>query len=69
MLPVAMIQNLVAESQARANEAIAGITEGWGKRQSVAGPYLAMRYCEQALLGQKNYPSRRKPGHEIADAI
>jgi inner membrane protein len=44
MVPVNMIQNLVAERQARANEAIAGIAEGWGKRQSVAGPYLYVPY-------------------------
>ncbi len=44
MVPVGMIQNLVAERQARANEAIAGIAEGWGKRQTVAGPYIAMPY-------------------------
>src|SRR6267143_956961 len=44
MIPVTMIQNLVAERQARASEAIAGIAEGWGKRQTVAGPYLAIPY-------------------------
>ena len=44
MIPVSMIQNLVAERQARANEAIAGIAEGWGKRQTVAGPYLYVPY-------------------------
>jgi len=44
MVPVTMIQNLVAERQSRASEALAGIAEGWGKRQSVAGPYLVMPY-------------------------
>jgi len=44
MVPVTMIQNLVAERQARASEALAGIAEGWGKRQSVAGPYLVIPY-------------------------
>ncbi|HEY5900752.1 MAG TPA: inner membrane CreD family protein, partial [Burkholderiales bacterium] len=44
MLPVAMIRDLVTERQARSNEAIAGIAEGWGKRQTVAGPYLALPY-------------------------
>ena len=44
MLPVQMIRDLVAERQARSNEAIAGIAEGWGKRQVVAGPYLALPY-------------------------
>jgi len=44
LVPVLMIQGLVAERQARSNEAIAGIAEGWGKRQTVAGPYLAVPY-------------------------
>ena len=44
MLPVAMIRDLVAERQARRNEAVSGIAEGWGKAQTVAGPYLAIPY-------------------------
>ncbi len=44
LVPVLMIQSLVAERQARSNEAIAGIADGWGKRQTVAGPYLAVPY-------------------------
>jgi inner membrane protein len=44
MLPVQMIRGLAAERQARHNEAVSGIAEGWGKRQSLAGPYLAMPY-------------------------
>jgi inner membrane protein len=44
MVPVFMIRDLVGERQARRNEALAGIAEGWGKRQSVAGPYLALPY-------------------------
>jgi inner membrane protein len=44
MLPVAMIRDLVAERQARRNEAVTGIAEGWGKRQTLAGPYLAIPY-------------------------
>jgi inner membrane protein len=44
MLPVAMIRDLVAERQARRNEAVTGIAEGWGKAQTVAGPYLAIPY-------------------------
>ena len=43
-VPVAMIQNLVAERQQRRDEAVNGIAEGWGKRQVVAGPYLAIPY-------------------------
>ncbi|HSJ95455.1 MAG TPA: inner membrane CreD family protein, partial [Myxococcota bacterium] len=41
---VAMIQGLVAERQARSQEAVAGIAEGWGKRQRIANPYLAVPY-------------------------
>src|SRR5438034_10147428 len=44
MLPVAMIRDLGAGRQARRNEAVSGIAEGWGKRQTVAGPYLAIPY-------------------------
>lgn len=44
LLPVLMIQNLVAERQGRRNEAVAAIAEGWGKRQTVSGPYLAVPY-------------------------
>jgi len=43
-IPVSMIQNLVGERQARRNEAVTGIAEGWGMRQTVAGPYLAIPY-------------------------
>jgi len=44
MIPVAMIRDLVAERQGRRNEAVSGIAEGWGKRQTVAGPYIAIPY-------------------------
>src|SRR3954452_14402815 len=44
MVPITMIQGLVAERQSRATEALAGIAEGWGKRQTVAGPYLVIPY-------------------------
>src|SRR5918999_2861415 len=44
LVPVLMIQGLVAERQARRNEVVAGIAEGWGKAQTVAGPYLAIPY-------------------------
>lgn len=44
LVPVLMIQGLIAERQARRNEAVAAIAEGWGKRQTLAGPYLAVPY-------------------------
>ena len=47
MIPVGMIRGLVAERQARSQEAIAGIAEGWGKRQTVTSPYLAVPYERQ----------------------
>ena len=43
-VPVLMIQNLVAERQQRRNEVVHGIAEGWGKRQVVSGPYLAVPF-------------------------
>jgi inner membrane protein len=39
-----MIQSLVAEREARRQEAVAGIAQGWGLQQIVAGPYLAIPY-------------------------
>src|SRR3989454_10322753 len=53
MLPVAMIRDLVAERQARRNEAVSGIAEGWGKRQTVAGPYLAIPYERHWTVGKR----------------
>ena len=47
MVPVTMIRGLVDERQARRNEAVTGIAEGWGKRQALAGPYLAIPYERQ----------------------
>jgi inner membrane protein involved in colicin E2 resistance len=44
LVPVLMIQGLISERQARRNEAVSGIAEGWGKRQTVSGPYLAIPY-------------------------
>ncbi|HEY1290649.1 MAG TPA: cell envelope integrity protein CreD [Burkholderiales bacterium] len=44
-VPVAMIQSLVAERQQRRDEAVNGIAEGWGKRQTLAGPYVALPYA------------------------
>ena len=44
LVPVLMIQGLIAERQARRNEAVTGIAEGWGKQQSVSGPYLSVPY-------------------------
>ena len=46
-VPVSMIRDLVSERQARRNEAVAGIAEGWGKQQVVGGPYLAIPYERQ----------------------
>ena len=43
-VPAGMIQGLIAERQARYDEAVAGIAEGWGQRQVLAGPYLAVPY-------------------------
>ena len=43
-IPVNMIQDLVKERQTRRDEALAGIALGWGRRQTLAGPYLALPY-------------------------
>lgn len=44
LVPVLMVQGLIAERQQRRNEAVANIAEGWGKRQTLAAPYLALPY-------------------------
>jgi inner membrane protein len=44
MIPVSMIRDLVAERQARRDEAVQGIAAGWGGRQTVAAPYIAVPY-------------------------
>ncbi len=44
LVPVSMIRDLIAERQARRNEAVAGIALGWGQRQTLAGPYLYVPY-------------------------
>jgi len=43
-IPVTMIQGLIAERQARNQEAVRGIADGWGKRQTIQGPYLLVPY-------------------------
>lgn len=44
LIPVGMIQGLIAERQARSVEAVRGIAEGWGKRQTLSGPLLVVPY-------------------------
>jgi inner membrane protein len=44
LIPVAMIRDLIAERQARRNEAVAGIALGWGQRQMLVGPFLSVPY-------------------------
>lgn len=44
LIPLSMVRELVAERQARAAEAVAGIAEGWGLRQVLGGPMLAVPY-------------------------
>ena len=51
-VPVNMIRGLIAEREARRDEAVAGIAHGWGARQTLAGPYLAVPY-ERATGGRR----------------
>ena len=44
VVPVNMIQGLIAERAARRDEAVAGIAHGWGARQTLSGPTLAVPY-------------------------
>lgn len=73
LVPVQMIGDLVAERQARHNEAVSGIAEGWGKRQTVAGPYLAIPYerhwteVERESVGGKL--REKRTGHSHYDVV
>jgi inner membrane protein len=44
LVPVSMIRDLVAERQARRNEAVGEIAIGWGARQTITGPFLVVPY-------------------------
>jgi inner membrane protein len=44
LIPVSMIRDLIAERQARRNEAVGGIALGWGQRQMLVGPFLSIPY-------------------------
>ena len=44
MVPVGMIRELIAERQARRDQAVAEIALGWGGRQTLTGPYLLVPY-------------------------
>ena len=72
-VPVNMIQGLVAERQARRNEAVGGIAEGWGKRQTLAGPYLVVPYewswteVKRETIGGKLNETRKE--HTASDVI
>lgn len=47
LVPVAMIRDLIAERQMRRDQALSEIALGWGRRQSVAGPYLSVPYTRK----------------------
>ena len=71
-VPVNMIQGLVAERQARRNEVVSGIAEGWGKRQTVAGPYLVVPYewsytevKRETIAGKLNETSVEHKGGDV----
>ena len=44
LIPVSMIKDLIGERQVRRNDAVQGIAQGWGGRQVLSGPYLAIPY-------------------------
>lgn len=43
-IPVSMIKDLIGERQQRRNDAVQEIAAGWGKRQVLSGPFLAVPY-------------------------
>ncbi len=44
LVPVTMIRDLIAERQARRNEAVGEIALGWGGRQTISDPFLVVPY-------------------------
>jgi|SRR5882672_870999 len=67
-IPVSMIQNLVGERQARRNEAVTGIAEGWGARQTIAGPYLVIPYERSwTEITREEVPGKKKDTTEIRE--
>ena len=44
MVPVGMIRELIAERQARRDQAVSEIASSWGARQTLVGPYLVVPY-------------------------
>lgn len=71
-VPVNMIQGLVAERQARRNEVVTGIADGWGKQQTVAGPYLVVPYewsytevKRETIAGKLNETSVEHKGGDV----
>jgi inner membrane protein len=70
---VGMIQGLIGERQARSQEAVAGIADGWGKRQTLAGPYLYVPYerttvnvVHETIDGK---PRERRTELTVADSV
>ncbi len=47
LIPLGMIGSVLAERLGRRNEAVAGITETWGRDQSIIGPVLAVPYRQR----------------------
>ena len=44
LIPLGMIRSVLNERLGRRNEAVADITSGWGREQSVIGPVLVVPY-------------------------
>ncbi|HKX37183.1 MAG TPA: cell envelope integrity protein CreD, partial [Burkholderiales bacterium] len=72
-IPVGWIQGLVHERQMRSAYAVAGIAEGWGKRQALAGPYLALPYehTEVRIVHETvdGRPRERRTEHTTAKVL
>ncbi len=61
LIPLGMIRSVLGERLERRNEAVAGITSGWGKEQNIIGPVLIVPYRysikswkEQPVAGGKS---------------
>lgn len=73
LIPVAMIRDLVSERQARRNEAIADIAFGWGARQTITDPYLAVPYTRRWIEVMTEIvdgkPKERRSEHAEAGVV
>jgi inner membrane protein len=58
-IPTFMLQNLVNDRQSLRQEAIAGITQNWGRDQTIVGPRLFVPYLRRTTVGKEERTSTK----------